>query len=804
MLKLVKIAIASSALLIGGLSHAQLTTSTAQTPTQLVEDVLVGNGVAVSNVSYTGHAEAVGSFNGSSTNLGLNSGIVLTTGTVLNSGGLLGGAQGPHGPNDESSAGVDNNEPGYAALTTLAGADTYNAAILEFDFVPQSDTVSFRYVFGSEEYPEYVDGGFNDAFAFFISGPGFGGTYNMATIPGGGGVVSIDNINNGSANTGPCQNCSYYVNNGTGNTSPNNNSDFYIQYDGFTQVMEAIAEVQCGETYHLVISIADAGDGAYDSGIFLEANSLASFAPIEMNASLALNGFGDGMTMAEGCETATVTISRPASVAADAQTIPVILGGTATEGIDYDNIPNTINFAAGQTEVTFSFDVYSDGLAEGTETLLIQLDQPDPCGNSNYITLPLFIEDVEEIQAAVNSITLNCPGEEAILKVVVSGGLPDYTYAWGIGGTDDNITVNPTVTTTYDVTVNDACLGVPLTVSGTVTVPTYPPLIMVTSPDVSVLCPNTPQTLVAEAAGGDGGYVYTWSTSGSTLGSGPSLDVSPMVTTTYTVTVSDGCGVEISQDITVTVEASVLELEMSPDQLICPGDSAEIFAVATEGLGDYTYLWSHSGETTSNVTVSPDNTTQYMVSVQDACQTYSIEGTTAVEVVRPNANFEILTENPMENLLVSFQNTTSGGVDWDWDFGNDDYSVDHSPNTTYNPHGWYNVTLIAYNEIGCTDTVTKPIYIKPEFYFYAPNAFTPDGNRQNSTYGVSVIGATDFEFMIFNRWGDLIYQTTDQYFKWDGNYKDFLIPDGVMVYKAKIVDREGNIHDYTGHITILR
>lgn len=804
MIKLVKIGFVISALLGAENSYAQLTTSTAQTPTQLVEDVLVGNGVAVSNVTFNGHADAIGSFNGANTNLGLNSGIILTTGTVLNSGGVLGGAQGPHGPNDEGSAGVDNNQGGYAPLTNLAGADTYNAAILEFDFVPQSDTVKFRYVFGSEEYPEYVDGGFNDAFAFFISGPGFGGTYNMATIPGGGGVVSIDNINNGSANAGPCQNCSYYINNGTGTTAPNNSSDFYIQYDGFTQVMEAVAEVECGETYHLVVAIADAGDGAYDSGIFLEANSLESFAPIEMSADLALDGFGDNTTMAEGCETATVTITRQQSVANDALTIPVIISGTATEGVDYGNIPNSISFNPGQTTYSFTFDVFADAITEGIETVIIQLDQPDPCGNSNYITLPLNIQDVEELQATVADVTVNCPGEDAVLKVVVSGGLPDYTYNWGVGGTNDEITVNPTVTTTYDVTVNDACLGNPLTVSGTVNVPTYPPLIMVTSPDTSVLCPNTPQTLYAEATGGQGQYFYTWSAGGTTIGSGPSLDISPMVTTVYTVTVTDGCGVEIAENITVTVEATVLELEMSPDQLICPGDSAEIWVEASEGLGNYTYYWLHSGETVSDITVHPNVTTTYTVSVQDACQTYSIEGSTTVEVVRPTADFNVLTDEPMENLLVSFQNTSQGGVTWDWDFGNGDFSTDNSPNTTYNPWGWYDVTLIAYNEIGCADTVTKPVYVKPEFYFYAPNAFTPDGGRVNTDYQISVIGAIDFEFQIFNRWGELIYATTDQYFRWDGLYKKMIVPDNVVVYKARIVDREETVHEYTGHITILR
>jgi len=158
----------------------------------------------------------------------------------------------------------------------------------------------------------------------------------------------------------------------------------------------------------------------------------------------------------------------------------------------------------------------------------------------------------------------------------------------------------------------------------------------------------------------------------------------------------------------------------------------------------------------------------------------------------------------MEGLLVSFQNTTVGGVTWDWDLGNGEVSNLHSPSSTYSPWGWYEITLIAYNEIGCSDTVTKPLYVKPEFYFYAPNAFTPDDGRFNNYYGVSVIGATEFRFQIFNRWGELIYETTDQYFKWDGTYNGHNVPDDVVVYKVQITDHEYQIHDYEGMISILR
>ena len=143
---------------LGLSSNAQLVTSTAMTPTELVESVLVGDGVVVSGVTYTGDPDAIGTFNGAATNVGLTSGIILTTGTVKNEVGGLGGEQrGPFGPNDTGSSGKANGEPGYAPLTAIAGVETHNAAILEFDFVPLSDSVRFRYVFGSDEYPEFVD-----------------------------------------------------------------------------------------------------------------------------------------------------------------------------------------------------------------------------------------------------------------------------------------------------------------------------------------------------------------------------------------------------------------------------------------------------------------------------------------------------------------------------------------------------------------------------------------------------------------------------------------------------------------------
>ncbi|MBN9294825.1 MAG: choice-of-anchor L domain-containing protein, partial [Flavobacteriia bacterium] len=231
---------------------AQLVTTTNQSPSQLVQNVLLGQGVDVMNITFSGASQSIGYFNGTNTTLGFSEGILITTGTVQNV------ANGPHGPNDRDNATINNNAGGYNRLSQLVGGtQTYNAAVLEFDFIPYSDTVTFRYIFGSEEYREYVNTEFNDVFAFFISGPGYTGYQNIATLPNNT-PVTINNINDGYINNGQyvpqCNNCQYYVHNGNGSQSPYNVNPKYIQYDGFTKPLEAVAKVQCGKKYHLLIA----------------------------------------------------------------------------------------------------------------------------------------------------------------------------------------------------------------------------------------------------------------------------------------------------------------------------------------------------------------------------------------------------------------------------------------------------------------------------------------------------------------------------------------------------------------------
>ena len=244
-------------------TQAQINVSADTNTVQLVNDFILF-GVSASNVQYTGAGHTLGSFtNGSTTNLGMTDGIVMTTGIIDTTvGGTYIGNPASVFATALSGGGGDSS-----LSNILPGYTLQDASILEFDLVPVGNVLEFNYVFASEEYPEFVNSAFNDVFGFFINGPDpQGGSYsdlNIAIIPGTSLPVAIDNVNSGA-------NATYYIDNQALNGQT-------IVYDGFTTPLLAQVNVVPMAAYHLKMAIADAGDGAYDSGIFLKAQSMKSY-----------------------------------------------------------------------------------------------------------------------------------------------------------------------------------------------------------------------------------------------------------------------------------------------------------------------------------------------------------------------------------------------------------------------------------------------------------------------------------------------------------------------------------------------
>lgn len=774
------------------ISRAQLITNNSLNPQGLVQNILLGNGVTVSNVTYNGSPVAIAQFTAANTTLGINSGIVMTTGTTLPNG------DGPQGPNDASGAGVDNNMGGFNLLSqAIQGTQTYNAAILEFDFIPYADTIRFKYVFGSDEYPEFAPPNnttYNDVFGFFISGPGITGFQNIAKLPNGA-VVSINNVNT-------ITNPFYFVNNGDGNTAPYNQSPQYIQYDGFTKVLEAVSQVQCGQTYHLILAIADVGDGQWDSGIFLEANSLSTITPVEIEHTLSQQVFANPDWMAEGCVTTNVTLTRQSNLNQNL-TIPIQLSGTATNGIDYSGIPASINFPPGQTTASFTIQSLTDALVEGLETLTLTFPITDPCGNITPLVLDLWIQDNQPMQVILTSSPITCPGDPVTINSQISGGVQPYTYQWSTGQNTGSMIFTPTTTQSVWLAVSDACTGIPAYDTILVTVPVLSPLTIQASPDVTEICPYIPATLGVQASGGSGQYTYVWTINNVLSGTTDSLLVNPGSSSMYLITVTDNCGNTIQDSISYTILSPPLVLQMNGPFQICPGDSVDLLVSATGGYGNYYYNWSTSA-TTPQITVAPQNTTSYFVQVSDECQTFSVTAVALVQVVKPLANFYIMSQDPMQGLPVQFENASYNAWSYTWAFGDGDGSFLVNPIHTYTQPGSYEITLIATNQEGCIDSISKWIEIAPERFIYLPNSFTPDGDGLNEYFYGRFIGLMSARFYIFNRWGEEIFFSDQLNFVWDATYEGIPVQDGTYTWYLIYEIEKGIYEDLSGHVNVIR
>ncbi|MFN6379542.1 MAG: choice-of-anchor L domain-containing protein [Flavobacteriales bacterium] len=243
-------------------SYGQITLLPSENIQQAIQSNFLGNGIFTSNVTFNGQANVTSSplmsaFQDANPLLGVSSGIVLSTGMVedlLTSS--IGGTE-PYSIQDEDIIQL-LQDPLYIGEVTS----------LEFDFIATGDSVAFQYVFASVEYPEFVNTSFNDHFGFFISGPGINGTFtngavNLAYLPNSETAVGINTVNDQT-------NSEYY------NVSANEMGITSI--DGFTDVLHAcIGQLIVGETYHIKLIIADVGDSALSSHVFLSGESFEQY-----------------------------------------------------------------------------------------------------------------------------------------------------------------------------------------------------------------------------------------------------------------------------------------------------------------------------------------------------------------------------------------------------------------------------------------------------------------------------------------------------------------------------------------------
>lgn len=608
---------------------AQLVVTPSANATFLVNQ-LIGPGVVASNATLTTQPNAAGTFNGLASNIGLPAGVLLTSGDVANA----------VGPNLQGGISTGHFGPGDAQLNTLTAPDTtQDACVLEFDLVATCDTIQISYVFGSDEYDEFVCSDFNDAFAFFISGPGIAGVQNIALIPGTNIPVQINSINIG--NTGnaafppfpaSCDttHAAFFTTNNTGTT---------VEYDGFTMPLVAKSHVIPCSTYHIKLVIADVGDDAFDSGVFLEQGGIRCASPFYTVQSQTSNS---SVTSAiEGCVDGSFQFHRDGD-STNAVTVSYSVGGTATPGVDYTALPGTVTFPANTSTVTINFSAFSDGIAEGTETILLILTDTI-CGVLSSDTASIDINDAISVDAGPDQTI--CFGDSASIGGTVT---PTWTYSWSptAGLSNPNI-LNPNVSppnlgsNMYVVTAQDTnlCTG-----TDTVLILVNPgPTATFSAPTDICSANNGTVTFLGNAPAN---ATYTWNFGGGTIisgsGQGPYQINWPTIgTATVTLTVQDGACLSQPDSFEVNV-APPPSLQLNATDLNCNGiPEGEISSSVTNGSPAFTFAWSN-GATTPNVTGLLAGS--YTVTISDALGCHD---TATVQVNQPSPLTNSLSFTPI-------------------------------------------------------------------------------------------------------------------------------------------------------------
>ncbi len=409
----------STALL--GQTPLEVTNAPPITPENLITNIFLGDGVEVLDVQYDGDPQSVGFFKNGQDEIGIDRGIIMSTGRVVTQGGQT-GVDSPGSA--QASSGMNGNASDADLESIATPNDVQDVTKYTITFIPISDTLRFNYVFGSEEYPEFACTNYNDIFGFFISGPGINGPFenngeNIALIPGTNLPVTINNINSGMVGTsgGTLENCSppngslafseFYNSNTPSNSLP--------VYDGFTTVLTAEAVVVPCSTYTIKLVISDVFDAIFDSGVFLEAKSFGT-GSLQVEATTAsLDG-----SVAEGCAEAAITFSLPRPTETDFP-IDYTIFGTAENGVDYQFIPPDLFIPAGDSVLTIPVIAFEDGITEDTETLILDV-QRDVC---NRDTFYLYIKDNPLVPADLGPDTTICQGESVQLDGTLDVPLPD-------------------------------------------------------------------------------------------------------------------------------------------------------------------------------------------------------------------------------------------------------------------------------------------------------------------------------------------------------------------------------------------
>ncbi len=727
--------------MVGTLVFGQITINPPLTPLQYVQNI-VGPGIAVSNVTFTGNSSQIGAFSGTS-NIGYNSGVVLSSGAVSE---LV-------GPASSSSAGTTNvsglSDPDLLNIASTTAqslgigniSSTSDLVALEFDFVAESNLVSFNFVFASDEYLTYVNTTFNDIFGFFVAGPGITGPYaaptafpngsqNLAVVPGTSTPITISTIH-------PNLNSQYFVNNAGGTTHTMN---------GLTIPIPITFNVICGETYHFKFAVADCQDNYLSTAVFLQDDSFTS-PPVDLSL-LTANGTD---TIPEACIGAEVLFIRSECQSSDSLEVNFTVSGTAQDSVDFNLADSPIIMLPGQDSAAISIVPIIDNIAEGTESITVSISFLNSVGDTVVISGTVYLTDIEPVTIDESDLQFQCFNDSIELTAIASGGSGSFTYDWASSASDsihDYVSINENGTFDYIVNVTDACLG---TFTDTATVIMNQTIAIDTMYSFPSSCEPT-GAVSGIVVGTTGVANYNWT--------GPGPNNPNFINASVWEDLSSGWYYFSVTDLVCSANDSVFVDILNPpvaaftvDPLF--GCDPLTVTLTNESENADTYIWNFGDGQTSTLTNLAPFTHLYSNSTVSPIN-YVIQ-----LIVKQG-------QNCADTITQSIVSNICGCTD--------------PEATNYNPQA----------------TVDDGSCILPNPEIEAPNIFTPNSDGANDVFFLSSKNLKSLRLIIVNRWGNTVFDETSSDLitknpTWDGLKAE----EGVYFYRYEGTGFTGN--ELTGH-----
>lgn len=363
-----------------------------------------------------------------------------------------------------------------------------------------------------------------------------------------------------------------------------------------------------------------------------------------------------------------------------------------------------------------------------------------------------------------------------------------------------------TVASGNDFAIDDIYFAEVCVVSDTIVVD-VDPISVEAGPDIT-FCPNESETVTAVS--NDANATFEWNSSIQNASFVPSVSGMQYVTATS----QNGCSATDSMNATITPMNWSIDQVMSFPTDCGVNDGA--VSVTTSGTFDVqpVYTWSGPGPNSTNqinatvfLNLSPG--WYYLEIESDGCYMYD-----SIEVEVNNPPVADLSGSPISGvapLSVAFTNMSQNATSYTWDFGNGmSTSANNmdSQSTVYDTAGVYTVMLIA-NQGGCADTAYMDILVlEPEETIpgeiIIPNVFTPNNDLTNDVYTFTMTGIKSIEVVIINRWGDVMFESSDVNFEWDGTTNGNKAKDGTYFYKYSAEDEMGEIHEGHGFLQLIR